>query len=226
MDKFTPIPSRPAPLVEVGVIGWMRRNLFSSIPNTLVTLFTAYVLWVVMVPFINWAFITSDWFGESRHDCSSGGACWVFVTVRWNLFMYGFYPEDSYWRPNLTFILLLAIIAWLSIPNLPFKKWVSIAALTVYPVVAFTLLYGGFGLDVIPTHRWGGLMLTLVLAIIGIVVAIPIGILLALGRRSEMPVIKMVCVIFYRVLAWCATDYHSVHGISHATAIFRWRYRC
>jgi len=196
MEKFTPIESRPAPLVEVGIIGWMRRNLFSSIPNTLVTIFTAYMLWVVLVPFINWAFVSSDWFGESRHDCTSGGACWVFVTVRWNLFMYGFYPEDSYWRPNLAFILLIAIIAWLSIPNLPFKKWVGIAAITVYPVVAYTLLYGGFGLEVIPTHRWGGLMLTLVLALIGIVVAIPIGILLALGRRSEMPVIKMVCVIF------------------------------
>jgi general L-amino acid transport system permease protein len=196
MEKFTPIDSRPAPLVEVGIVGWMRKNLFSSIPNTLVTVFTAYMLWILLVPFINWAFITSDWFGTSREDCSSGGACWVFVTVRWNLFMYGFYPEDSYWRPNLTFIILIAILAWLTIPNLPFKKWVTIAALTVYPVLAYILLYGGMGLEVVPTHRWGGLMLTLVLALIGIVVAIPIGILLALGRRSEMPVIKMVCVIF------------------------------
>ncbi|WP_417585946.1 amino acid ABC transporter permease [Nitrincola sp.] len=196
MDKFTPISDRPAPIVEVGLIGWMRKNLFSSLPNTLVTLFTAYVLWMVLVPFLNWAFITSDWFGTSRADCDSGGACWVFITVRFNLFMYGFYPEDSYWRPNLTFILLLAILVWLSVPRLPFKKTIGILALTVYPVVAYTLLYGGFGLEVVPTHRWGGLMLTLVLALIGIVVAIPIGILLALGRRSEMPVIKMVCVIF------------------------------
>lgn len=124
------------------------------------------------------------------------GSLLGFITVRFNLFMYGFYPEDSYWRPNLTFILLLAILVWMSVPRLPFKKVIGILALTVYPVLAYTLLYGGFGLEVIPTHRWGGLMLTLVLALIGIVVAIPIGILLALGRRSEMPVIKMVCVIF------------------------------
>ncbi len=77
MDKFTPIVDRPAPIVEVGLIGWMRKNLFSSLPNTLVTLFTVYVLWMVLVPFLNWAFITSDWIGTTRDDCDSGGACWV-----------------------------------------------------------------------------------------------------------------------------------------------------
>lgn len=196
MSEFVPKPARPAPITEIGVVGWARKNLFSSIPNTVITLLTAYVLWSVLVPFLSWAFVNADWVGSSRADCTSGGACWVFISVRFNLFMYGFYPEDSYWRPNLAFILLIGFLIWLSIPRIPFKKLGAILALTVYPVLAFVLLYGGLGLEVIPTHRWGGLMLTLVLALIGIVVAIPIGVVLALGRRSEMPVIRMVCVIF------------------------------
>ncbi|WP_151702315.1 amino acid ABC transporter permease [Nitrincola alkalilacustris] len=197
MTEFTPKPARPAPLSEVGLLGWMRKNLFSNISNSIVTLLGLYIVWQVLSWAISWGLLNADFVGNHRSDCDSGGACWVFISVRWNLFMYGFYPQDSYWRPNLAFILLIGFLIWLSVPRIPFKKVGAILSLTVFPVAAYILLYGGMGLDVVPTHRWGGLMLTLVLALVGIVAAIPIGILLALGRRStNMPAVRLVCVIF------------------------------
>lgn len=191
------LPDLPPPENTTGPIGWVRRHLFSSVTNTVLTLFTLYILYILLVPTIDWAFLKADWFGETRDACTSGGACWVFVTSRFSQFLYGFYPEDLTWRIDLAFILLAVQLAWLMIPKLPYKGIVSILVLFVYPVVAFYLLYGGsFGLDVVETHKWGGLSLTLVLAVIGIVAALPFGVLLALGRRSEMPIVKSFCVVY------------------------------
>ncbi|MFB9885460.1 amino acid ABC transporter permease [Balneatrix alpica] len=200
MEKFQPLPSLPAPIASTGLIGWLRTNLFSSPVNSVITLVTLYLLVSALIPTIQWAFINADWFGEDRSACTSGGACWVFITVRFNQFIYGFYPESEYWRVNWMFFIMFVSLLWLMIPNLPWKKWVATFTLVVFPVIAFFLLYGGaFGLKVVETHKWGGLMLTLVLAMVGIVASLPIGVLLALGRRSEMPIVKSFCVVFIEV---------------------------
>lgn len=193
----TLLPDLPPPPNSRGVIGWMRANLFSSIGNSLMTLLALYLLYILIVPSVNWALLTADWVGDSRDACTSGGACWVFVYNRFDQFMYGFYPEAERWRIDLTFLLLLIQVAWLVIPRLPRKGIVAAVALLIYPVVAYFLLYGGsFGLDVVATHKWGGMSLTLILAIVGIVAALPFGVLLALGRRSEMPIVKSICVVY------------------------------
>jgi general L-amino acid transport system permease protein len=117
--------------------------------------------------------------------------------VRLNQFIYGFYPDAEQWRVNAAFLLLAASIAWLLLPRLPYKKMVGAFLITGYPLLAWWLFSGGLlGLPLVETHLWGGLMLTLVIAFVGILLSLPLGILLALGRRSELPVIKAFCIIF------------------------------
>jgi general L-amino acid transport system permease protein len=194
-DKM--IEARPAPIRTVGPLAWLRANLFSGPVNSVFTLLGLYLLYLLLAPTIQWAIIDADWVGTSRDDCSREGACWVFINARLTQFIYGLYPRAELWRVNIVFAGFAALIAWLAIPRLPFKRWVAIATLLLFPVVAYVLLYGGyFGLRVVETHRWGGLMLTLILAVVGMVAALPIGILLALGRRSQMPIVKSFCVVF------------------------------
>jgi general L-amino acid transport system permease protein len=189
-------PDLPPPIATVGVLGWLRNNLFSSFFNTILTFFSLYLLYLIIPPIVQWAFVNADWFGESSDACTSGGACWVFISVRFGQFMYGFYPADEYWRVNLAFILLVVLIMALLI--VPKKGWLSIFTLLGYPIIAFFLFYGGvFGLEVVETSQWGGLMLTLILATVGIVLSLPLGVLLALGRRADnMPVVKSLCIVF------------------------------
>ena len=123
----------------------------------------------------------------------------MFIEQRLGQFLYGFYPGDQTWRLNLSFVLLLGLILWLAIPKLPAKTWVAGFTLLVYPFIAFLLLRGGLGLEPVETHKWGGLSLTLVLAVVGIVASLPLGILLALGRRSDMPIVRTLSVIYIEV---------------------------
>ncbi len=193
----TMIEERPAPSSSVGPLAWLRTNLFNGPVNTLFTLIGLYILYLLVVPTVQWAFINADWVGSTRDDCSREGACWVFINARFTQFIYGLYPRSEIWRANIVFAGFFTIIAWLAIPRLPFKRWVAVFALVGFPIVAYVLLHGGyFDLPRVSTHRWGGLMLTLLLATVGMVGALPIGIVLALGRRSNMPIVKSFCVVF------------------------------
>lgn len=195
--KYELQPTLPPPANTTGVLGWMKRNLFSGPINSIATLVLGYFIITTLGPALQWMFVDADWFGDSKDACTSGGACWVFITNRFDQFMYGFYPEDGYWRINAAFLIFAACIAWLVIDKTPFKGYVSVFTLFIYPIIAFYLIYGGgFGLEVVETHKWGGLSLTLVLAVIGIVAAMPLGVVLALGRRSEMPIIRSFSVIY------------------------------
>lgn len=197
MQTHTFKPDLPPPALSVGVLGWLRSNLFSSWFNTLLTLFAAYLVWLIVPPLIQWAFIDADWTGTTRADCTSGGACWVFVQQRIGQFMYGFYPTELRWRVDLTLWLAVIGAAPLFIPMMQRKALYGFSFLVAYPLVAYWLLNGGFfGLEEVATSQWGGLMLTLVIAAVGIVGALPLGILLALGRRSDMPAIRVICVTF------------------------------
>ncbi|MDG1580041.1 amino acid ABC transporter permease [Pseudomonas sp. GOM6] len=189
-------PDLPPPAMSVGVLGWLRSNLFSNWFNTLLTLLAAYLVWVIVPPLLQWAIFQADWTGTTRADCTSDGACWVFIKERFDQFMYGFYPHELRWRVDLTVWLAVIGAAPLFVPMMPRKAVYGIGFLIVYPLLAFWLLHGGMGLETVPTSRWGGLMLTLVIAAVGIAGALPLGILLALGRRSEMPAIRVICVTF------------------------------
>ena len=197
MQSHTFKPDLPPPRMSVGVVGWLKANLFSSWFNTLLTLFAIYLIWLIVPPLIQWALIDATWSGSTRADCTSGGACWVFIQQRFGQFMYGFYPSELRWRVDATLWLAIVGAAPLFVPQMPRKALYGLAFLVIYPIIAWCLLHGGvFGLSVVPTSRWGGLMLTLVIAYVGITGALPLGIMLALGRRSNLPAIKVICVTF------------------------------
>lgn len=192
-------PSLPPPKNSVGVVHWLRENLFSSWFNSILTLLSLFILFRYLPPFLDWTLFSADWVGDTRDACTSGGACWVFVRVWFERFIYGLFPSEQIWRINLSWMIAVLAAIPLFIPAVPrkVKAGCAVFLLFLYPVVCFFLYYGGaFGLDVVETSVWGGLFLTLVVAVTGIVLSLPIGILLALGRRSEMPVVKAFCVIF------------------------------
>lgn len=190
-------PSLPPPASEVGIIGWMKKNLFSSYVNGFMSLAAIGLILLLVPPLLDWAFFSATWSGVTRADCDGEGACWVFIANRIDQIMYGFYPAELHWRPNLTGLLLIALMIPLFIKSFKYKNWLGAFTLIIYPFIAYFLIHGGsFGLEVVETSKWGGLMLTLILSAVGIVASLPIGILLALGRRSKMPMFKSVCVIY------------------------------
>jgi len=190
-------PDQPPPPSEVGVVGWIRHNLLASKTDIFLTIVSIYLIYLLVPPVISWAFLNADWSGDTRDACTSGGACWVFIKVRMGQFMYGFYPTEERWRIDTTFILLVALMVPMFIENFRYKAWLAVIILFIFPVIAFYLMAGGaFGLVVVDTPRWGGLSLTLIISIVGIVGSFPIGLMLALGRRSNMPAVSAFCTGF------------------------------
>jgi len=192
-------PNLPPPPGTVGPIHWVKENLFSSPLNAFLTLAALYLLYVCIPPIVEWAFLEATFAGSSKDDCTGSGACWVIIYVRWEQFIYGFYPSEETWRVNLAIILLGAALVPCLFDNVPYRGYGLIYA-AIYPVIAFFLLYGGLGLDVVETPKWGGFMLTVVIGMTGIGASLPIGILLALGRRSTMPVVRSLCVGFIELI--------------------------
>jgi general L-amino acid transport system permease protein len=190
------------PKVHETAIVWARVNLFSSLGNTILTLVATAVLILTVPAFIDWAFIRAVWHGDTSVPCLApdAGACWPFITTRFGQIVYGFYDLAERWRVNIVYALGAAGLVWLTLPKTPHKGLVAILMLTVFPLVSYALLTGGWlGLPVVPTARWGGLLLTLVVSVTGIVFSLPLGVLLALGRRSSLPVIRWLSIVFIEV---------------------------
>ena len=194
-------PDLPPPRRTTGVLGWVRMNLLSSPLNVALTLLSIWLLWTILPPSIHWLFTGAIWTAADRKECWAlmdaprDGACWAFIRGSFELFVYGWYPEPERWRVNLTFILFIAAIVGGLRENIPGKKyWLIFAA--AYPFIAAWLLLGGFGLEPVGTNKLGGILLTLVVAVTGISFSLPLGIALALGRRSNLPALRAVCVIF------------------------------
>jgi general L-amino acid transport system permease protein len=188
------------PVTQTGVLGWLRANLFSTWYNAILTLLGLYFLYSLIPPLIDWAFVRADWSGDTREACDRDGACWVYIKVWFWQLVFGRYPIDERWRVVTAFIILGAAIAPLLIPSFKWKRGVAVFLLVIYPIIAYFLFVGdAFSLPLVETPLWGGLFLTLVIALVGIVASLPIGILLALGRRSNMVVVRAVCVAFIEV---------------------------
>jgi len=190
-------PDLPAPITATGIIGWARVNLFATIPNTILTILAVlFLLWLVP-PIIDWAFISADWSGDNRDACTREGACWVFIKVWFRQLMYGRYPVDEIWRINFAYFIAIAAGVLLFVPGLRGKPWIGLFLLVGFPIIAFFLFVGdSFGLPGVETPLWGGLFLTLVISGVGIAASLPIGVVLALGRRSSMPVVRAMCITF------------------------------
>ncbi len=258
----------PPPASQVGMIGWMRANLFSSWQNTILTIIGVYLIYITVPPIIEFAFINATWSGEDRQAClGTDGACWAYVEAYYSQFIYGRYPLEDRWRVDIVFASGILLLVPMLIPKIPFKAANAILLLGAYPVVSFVLLTGGnlgldgfllpdefiapstlkfwidflivaavavgitkalsvaaesksnapaisiavlfalvalvmivvdvnFGLEPVETSKWGGLLVTLVVAITGITASLPLGVVLALGRRSQLPIVRLCSIIF------------------------------
>jgi general L-amino acid transport system permease protein len=190
-------PVLPPPRPARGPVAWLRANLFGSVGDTILSVIGIVIAILVFIPIVQWAFLNATWSGNDREACAANtmGACWAFVRANLGQFIYGRYPDPERWRVNLFFLLLAAGILPLAMPSAPHKQFNLLYAMIIFPVVSGVLLVGGpFGLPVVETTVWGGLMLTLVVSYVGMAVSLPLGILLALGRRSKMPGVRIVCV--------------------------------
>jgi general L-amino acid transport system permease protein len=194
----------PPPILRSGVIGWVRANLLSSPLNIALTLFSlALIAWLVP-PLLRFLLIDAVWSGNDREACLATqanphpGACWAFVRVWLSYFIYGFYPAAARWRVDLFFVALAFGITWLAWRRAPRRDIGVFYFFIVLPVLSLILLSGAplIGIATVTTSLWGGILVTIVVATVGIVVSLPLGILLALGRRSEFPMVRFCSITF------------------------------
>ena len=191
------------PMRTSGAIHWLRENLFSSPLNTILTLVILYFLYSIIPGIVDVLIIKAVWVAEDSKACVADvvghpvGMCWGFVGAHWGYFVFGQYPEHLRWRPELFFALEGIGLAWLLIQRIPRKDLGMIYFFVVFPIVAFFLLSGSttLGLEVVQTHYWGGFLVSIVIGTVGIVISVPLGIILALGRRSHMPVARSSSVV-------------------------------
>lgn len=249
------IEPSPPPVTETGLIKWLRENLFSSTPNTILTLVSLYVVYAALSAALPW-FLNGVWTADSLRDCrdqlnGATGACFAVLVERWHQMVFGItYPTELYWRPLTAFVLLFVAGAPVLYTKLP---RVLLIGTLVYPFLAYWLVWGGtawipllvlggllagyaiyttlvtqsfaagflggiaaaivvwsltpaiagvltgvadIGIEAVPSREIGGFMLNLILGVVCLSLSLPLGIALALGRQSSMPIIKYICVVF------------------------------
>jgi general L-amino acid transport system permease protein len=255
------LEEKAPPVSQAGIIKWLRENMFSNIPNSILSIAALWAIYYVLSHFLPWA-LQSSWTAKSLGECrdsiaaaygeGASGACWAVIRDRYLQLTFGFYPNDLYWRPILAFVLMIVAIGPVLFNNLPKKMiWFTV----IYPFLAFWLLWGGslwvpltviagfvlgylaFGIvskmvsslvgmiaavlipviwwlfftgsvasglqsiiplsiEAVPSSNFGGFMLSIIIGITGIAMSLPIGIVLALGRQSDLMIVKVICVGF------------------------------
>jgi general L-amino acid transport system permease protein len=198
------VDAAPPPSLVRGPIAWIRENLFSGPVNTILTLIAIYLIYIALPPVVRFLFIDAVWTGTNRDACRPEvvgrpvGACWAYVASKINYFVYGSYPAAERWRVDVFFALLAVGVGWMLWLEAPKRALGAIYFFAIFPILAFILLTGAdwLGLSHVPTALWGGILVTIVVATVGIVFALPLGVMLALGRRSKLPIIRMFSVIF------------------------------
>jgi general L-amino acid transport system permease protein len=191
-----------APPRMVSALQWLRARLFCSWSSSLATFAILYIGWKIIPPLIDWALVRAIWSPENANLCRGAighGACWAFVADKYRFILFGTFPFDQHWRPALTIAILIGLYALSALgalrrARLVFLWLTGLAAIGV-------LMWGGlFGLSYVENERWGGLTLTLLLSTFGIAFAFPLSILLALGRRSEMPLVRWLSIAYIELI--------------------------
>ncbi len=174
------------------------RGLFKGYTNIALTIFSALVILWLVPPFLSFLIFDAAWSG-GRDACavSREGACWPFVYERFGAMMFGFIERSEYWRPIVVFALLFTGLGLLAYERTPKRRYIAFFMLFIFPIIVVILLLGGiWGLPEIRTDQWGGLLLTFIIAGSAMIFSLPLGILFALGRRSNMGFIRGACVFF------------------------------
>lgn len=196
-----------------GAVRWMRANLFSSFWSSILTIVFAALSGLLLYQLLSFAIINAVWTGD-REVCRGNpdGACWSFIAAKLDYLRYGSYPPTGRWRVDVVQLVGAALVVWLLWPNAPKRNVAAVLFFLVFPLLAFALLRGvpELGLPTVDTSLWGGLLVTLIMSSVGIVASLPIGIALALGRRSQLPVIRAFCVFYIEV----------VRGVPFITVLF------
>jgi general L-amino acid transport system permease protein len=187
------------PVTQVGVLGWIRTNLFKGWLNSCLTLIAVYLLWLSIPPFFRWAFVDSLWFSTGAECQQSSGACWSVVTANIRFITFGFFPYEQQWRPFVAMVLLVCLLFY-SQNRDHWKKSLAYAWVLGLGLMGLLMKGGLFGLVSVESSQWGGLPLTLLLSIFGLTAAYPLGVVLALGRQSQMRVVKTLCVLYIELI--------------------------
>jgi general L-amino acid transport system permease protein len=202
-----PLPySRPRSRRTFGgrVVGWLRQNLFKSIPSAIISLLLIFLLAKACVSFVQWGFLNAVWTvpGSDTNSCRAIrglGACWAVIPEKFRFILFGTYPFDQQWRPGLATLTFVALFLLSSRRSLWRKELVLVWVVAL--LVIGLLMWGGvFGLPFVSQDRWGGLPVTLILATFGLAFGFPLGILVALGRRSKLPAIRSLCVLYVELI--------------------------
>jgi general L-amino acid transport system permease protein len=194
-----PIATQVPPPRSTGVLGWLKANLFDGVSNTLLTLFCVALLALAIPPVIRWGVIDAIWHAPNGQACHGGGACWAFIAQKFRFILFGFFPAAETWRP----VSVLAIFLFMIVAACDRRMWGRRLGIVwlIGLCVVFTLMRGGFaGMSKVETAQWSGLPLTLILAVVGMMLGFPLGVLLALGRRSRLPAVRGICVGYIELI--------------------------
>ena len=199
ISQELPVPVERPPQSTRGVLDWLRVNLFGSVFNTILTLVAAYILAVSIPPVIRWGLVDAIWSAPNGQACRGAGACWAFIGEKARFILFGTFPYEQQWRPLAVVVIFVAMILASCVRQL-WGRRLMLLWLAGF-VVAGVLMWGGiFGLSHVETRLWSGLPLTLILAIVGLPFAFPLAILLALGRRSRLPAVRMASVAYIELI--------------------------
>ena len=203
-DGVQQLPSaaiqRP-PVLSSGLLGWLRANLFNSRLNSILSLLAIWLIVRVVPPIFDWAIVDAVTGPKSAADCRApgAGACWSFLYEKWRFILFGIYPPDQHWRPAVAIFLIIAML--IASCNRRLWGWALAVIWLAGMIVVTGLMAGGvFGLPFVEDTQWGGLALTLIIAVFGMIVGFPLAVALALGRRSKLPAVRGLCVTFIELV--------------------------
>lgn len=199
-QTFQPIAPRPAPTRTEGPVAWIRFNLFGDWMTALMTVVIGGILLYLVPQFLSWAIFRASWIPNFNACRVEGvGACWGVVAEKYRIILFGRYPFEEQWRPLVATLLMLGLLI-ASCTRVFWRPWLAILWIVVLSLF-FTLMYGSvLGLSKVETDRWGGLPLTILLASLSMAMAFPIALVVALGRRSNLPAIRTFCAIYVELI--------------------------
>jgi general L-amino acid transport system permease protein len=199
MEQAVQVKELRPPITHIGVIGWVKNNLFNGVFNSILTIVTLFLLWKVVPPFFRWALIDSAWHTTGQACRQAAGACWSVISMNYRFILFGFYPYEQQWRPFLAMMILFGLLFY-SRDRTHWKKPLAYAWIIGLFTMGLLMKGGIFGLSSVESTQWGGLPLTLLLAVFGLTAAYPLGVILALGRRSKMPGVKVLCIVYIELI--------------------------
>ncbi len=187
------------PVMSVGPIGWVKNNLFNGWFNSVLTMVTLFFLWKIVPPLFHWAFIDSVWHTTGQACRETSGACWSIIATNLRFIIFGFFPPELHWRPFVAMMILFGLLFY-SRDRKHWSKYLGYAWIIGLFTMGLLMKGGLFGLAPVDSSKWGGLPLTLLLSVFGLTAAYPLGVVLALGRQSKMPAVKLLCVLYIELI--------------------------